>query len=153
MSEIYRMALIATTGVVLLLAILTLLGRRISRNRDRAKARFRDSLAELGEAFRETGNASGKPRGLRWVGCDLSGEVEFALERAGGRLVALAEATLSFEAIEGEDMEDVAAVNLPRHATAVFTWDGREWRPTSRTVMNHTPAEALMRFSAEFVEG
>lgn len=55
--------------------------------------------------------------------------------------------TIAFEAIVGGGMEEVEAVGNLRAATAVFTWNGREWTTVGRAVFNLEPAEVLERYS------
>jgi hypothetical protein len=50
--------------------------------------------------------------------------------------------SLSFEAIEGGGMEDVAAVSSLRDACAVFVWSGKSWRSGGRALFNMDPAAA-----------
>jgi len=89
--------------------------------------------------------ASGKPRGLRWSGCDWEDLLEFARD-AVGRLTAIAGVTIRFEAIEGGDME-----GLPRRRQPAQRFRGLCVRRPSldrhgRVVFNLNPDEVLMRF-------
>jgi hypothetical protein len=92
--------------------------------------------------------ATGKPRGLRWTECDLSGEPHFAIDPKSRLVYALIAVTISFEAIEGGGMEDVEAVGNLRSATAVFVNRGGRWTTEGRVLFNLEPAEALDRLSA-----
>jgi hypothetical protein len=51
----------------------------------------------------------------------------------------LSSVNLSFEAIEGGGMEDVAAVSSIRDACAVFVWRGRSWVSGGRALFNMDP--------------
>src|SRR4051794_14060752 len=104
----------ATT--VLLLAILGVLIwrpiRRSLREAHLTKARqdFHRQRERLEAKFFELAAASGKPRGLRWTGCDFEDDVAYARDRHSGELAALVAVTISFEAIAGGPMEHVEAV-------------------------------------------
>ncbi len=95
--------------------------------------------------FFDVAAVSGKPRGLRWKECQWNDLIEWVREKSNGRLHALVGVTISFEAIEGGDMEGVEAVGNLRNATAVFFFDG-EWRTAGRTVFNLNPDEAVIHF-------
>jgi hypothetical protein len=58
--------------------------------------------------------------------------------------------TISFEAIEGGDMEGVAAVGNLRNASAVFAYSGERWTTAGRAVFNLNPAEAVEHFKANY---
>jgi hypothetical protein len=135
--------------VVLVLAVATWALRRAFRRRRRAAARqdFGTRRAEYERAFFAAASASGKPRGLRWKECRFEDGALFARDRATGELIALVGVTISFEAIEGGDMEDVEAVGNLRCATAVFNHNGHDWTTTGRAVFNLEPPEVLVRFA------
>src|SRR5208282_1957171 len=101
-------------------------------------------------AFFAAAATSGKPRGLRWKNCEWESEVAFARERTTGRLAALVAVTISFEAIEGGDMEGVEAVGNLRNASAVFFYDAGRWRTTGRAIFNLNPGEAIERFKGQY---
>jgi hypothetical protein len=140
-------------GAALLLA-LTGLGWLITLLREvhleRARELFRLQRERLAERFRLMGDQSGKPRGLRWVRCELGELLTLVRERQTRQLLGLVAVVLHFEALPDGDMVDVPAVGLPRHATAVFCFRRGEWLPTGRAVMNLSPAEVLEQFSEEF---
>jgi hypothetical protein len=110
-----------------------------------AQAEFQSQRSRLQKLFFDTAAASGKPRGLRWKDCQWNDLIEWVREKETGRLHALAGVTISFEAIEGGDMEGVEAVGNLRNATAVFFFDG-EWRTAGRVVFNLNPDEAVVHF-------
>jgi hypothetical protein len=111
-----------------------------------AQACFAPQRAQLETLFLEAARASGKPRGLRWKTCEWESDVLFARERRTGQLTALVGVTIQFEAIEGGDMEGVAAVGNLRNATGVFFFDRGQWRTIGRAVFNFNPKEALDHF-------
>ncbi|MBA3483443.1 MAG: hypothetical protein H0T51_16665 [Pirellulales bacterium] len=143
---IYVVAAAIATGVVLF-------WRRWSRaqraaQRERAMQQFDPHRGELAKQFLAAAAATGKPRGLRWKSVDLAGQPVFATDLANGELVALIGATISFEAIEGGDMEDVEAVGNLRSATAVFVAHNGDWTTDGRVIFNLEPAEAMQRFQS-----
>ena len=115
-----------------------------------ARALFIEQRPRLETQFFQAAAASGKPRGLRWTKCEWSPGIELARDRQTGTLVALAGVTISFEAIEGGDMEGVAAVGNLRNASAVFTFDGVRWSTQGRAVFNLNPDEAIRHFGAQY---
>ena len=115
------------------------------------RTRFLQQREHLEAEFFTAAAASGKPRGLRWKDCEWDSEVAFARERSTGRLAALVAVTISFEAIEGGDMEGVAAVGNLRNASAVFFYHRGHWRTTGKAVFNLNPDEAIAHFKDQFV--
>jgi hypothetical protein len=115
-----------------------------------AREMFDRQRPQLEQEFLAAAAASGKPRGLRWKACEWEPVVEFARERATGSLTALAGVVIQFEAVEGGDMEGVAAVGNLRNASAVFFFHGGRWRTTGKTVFNLNPDEALARFQNQY---
>ncbi|NIP84859.1 MAG: hypothetical protein GTO03_04600 [Planctomycetales bacterium] len=122
------------------------LARRRRQRLAAARKLFHQRREWLEARFVELASASGKPRGLRWKECDFSDAVTFARDRQTGGLTALAAVTISFEAIEGEGMEEVEAVGNLRAATAVFQYGAGQWSTQGRAIMNLEPAEAIQRF-------
>lgn len=115
-----------------------------------ARREFRLRREALESKFLQLAIASGKPRGLRWADCDFAAEVVYARNRVTGELSAFVAVTIRFEAIPDGPLEDVAAVDCPRAATAVFHYDGRTWKSDGRAVFNLSPAEAIAHFRSEF---
>lgn len=113
-----------------------------------ARARFAEHRADLEHAFFEAASTSGKPRGLRLKALEWEPGLELARDKQTGTLAGLVGVNVSFEAVEGGDMEDVAAVGLLRNATAVFFLHRRIWRTTGRFIMNLNPDEAIRHFGA-----
>jgi len=117
-----------------------------SRLQARLGRAFEQHRDELHRNYFLVASSSGLPRGLTWKGCDwLSGFV-ILRDQNTGEISRLAAVNLTFEAIEGGDMENVKAVSTVREACAVFQWDGRGWVPTGRTLFNMDPRTAAQRF-------
>src|ERR1051325_2402724 len=114
-----------------------------------ARALFERERTRLEEMFFQAAAASGKPRGLRWKECQWNELIEWVRDKQTGQLLALVGVTISFEAIEGGDMEGVEAVGNLRNATAVFFFDGA-WRTVGRVVFNLNPEEALVHFKSGY---
>jgi hypothetical protein len=117
-----------------------------TRRVQRALQHFVRDRESLETAFFNAAAATGKPRGLAWKQCDFQPGITLARDRANGDLIGLVGVTISFEAIEGGGMEEVEAVGNLRAATAVFTWNGREWTTHGRAVFNLEPEEVLERY-------
>ncbi len=100
--------------------------------------------------FLKAASATGKPRGLRWVKCAFEPELLVAREKQTRQLVGMVPVTISFEAIEGSDMEGVAAVGNLRNATALFAFISGEWRTAGKAMFNLNPPEVIERFQNEF---
>ena len=115
-----------------------------------ARVVFERDRATLQTQFFAAAAASGKPRGLRWKECQWNDLLEWVRDKQTGQLLALVGVTISFEAIEGGDMEGVAAVGNLRNASAVFVWDGERWTTAGRAVFNLNPAEAVEHFKANY---
>jgi hypothetical protein len=120
------------------------------RQTSAAISSFLQQRSRLEGLFLETASSLGKPRGLRWKACDWAESVEFARDRKTGQLFAFVAVTISFEAIEGGDMEGVAAVGNLRNASAVFAFDGRSWGTVGRAVFNLNPDEAIQHFGEHY---
>lgn len=117
---------------------------------DRARHEFRRQREMLEAKFFDLAAESGKPRGLRWLDCDWLEAVSFARDRQTGLLTAFVAVNIRFEAIEGGDMEDVAAVSNIRDAAAVFHYQGGHWGTGGRALFNMNPADALDRLQSQF---
>ena len=136
---------------LLVVAVLVLRwGRKPRLSVPEIQKRFVQQREHLEAAFFAAACASGKPRGLRWKDCEWENEVAFARERQTGRLAALAAVTIAFEAIEGGEMEGVAAVGNLRNASAVFFFDAGRWRTTGRAIFNLNPGEAIEHFKGQY---
>jgi hypothetical protein len=123
---------------------------RERREADRGRREFRRQREVLEAKFFDLAAAGGKPRGLRWVDCDWLETVTFARDRQTGLLTAFVAVNISFEAIEGGDMEDVAAVSNIRDAAAVFHYRKGNWGTGGRALFNMNPHDALDRLQGQF---
>jgi hypothetical protein len=124
--------------------------RRRATN-DRARREFHLQRERLECVFFQAASLSGKPRGLRWADCDFENDVTYACNRKSGQLAALVGCTIRFEAVEGGPMEHVAAVGNLRSATAVFEFNGRQWRTLGRVIFNLNPSETIEHFRDQLV--
>ena len=115
-----------------------------------ARELFQQQRPQLENLFFQAASASGKPRGLRWKECQWDNLLEWARDKKTGQLLAFAGVTIAFEAIEGSDMEGVAAVGNLRNATAVFLFQDGRWETAGRVIYNLNPAEALQHFSSGY---
>lgn len=125
-------------------------------------ARFHQAQNELGDHFLKLAAATGKPRGLRWkkldfVDCwklihDIPGPNSPSLNTANANpsgksdavsyLTLIHSVNLHFEAIEGSDMEDVAAVSTIRDGCAIFHYREGRWGTGGRVLLNLAPDTA-----------
>lgn len=71
-------------------------------------------------------------------------------DRATGEICLLVGVNVSFEAVEGSDMEDVAAVSLVRDASAVFQLTPKGWQTSGRALFNMNPSEAQQKLCASY---
>jgi len=115
----------------------------------RATVLFRHRRELLEARFVTQASESGKPRGLVWCDCDFDDEVTFARDRLERNLQALIALTIRFEAEIGGGMEEVDAVHRLRAATAVFSFDGKDWKTDGRVVFNLSPNETIRHFRNE----
>jgi hypothetical protein len=125
-------------------------GWRDRREAERGRRDFRRQREVLEAKFFDLAAARGKPRGLRWVDCDWLETVTFARDKQTGLLTAFVAVNISFEAIEGGDMEDVAAVSNIRDAAAVFHYQKGNWGTGGRALFNMNPNDALDRLQGQF---
>jgi hypothetical protein len=141
-------------AILLVIAVVLLrkpvLAWRDQREADRGRRDFRRQREVLEAKFFDLAAASGKPRGLRWVDCDWLETVTFARDKQTGLLTAFVAVNISFEAIEGGDMEDVAAVSNLRDAAAVFHYQKGNWGTGGRALFNMNPNDALDRLQGQF---
>jgi len=142
-----------TLGSLLLVAVSigVLLGLRARRGRSRyrleqARQLFRRRREVLELQFLDCARQLGSPRGLAWEDCEFEDEAVLATDPETGQLRAFVGVTVRFRAIEDGGLEDNPNVDLPRDATAVFLFDGRQWTTEGRTVFNLTPLETIERF-------
>ena len=147
-------AILAGVVVALLvggaLAIGPVRAARRKREAHRARHEFRRQREVLEAKFFDLAAASGKPRGLRWVECEWLDAVTFGRDRKSGLLTAFAAVNIRFEAVEGGDMEGVAAVGNIRDAAAVFHYERGRWGTGGRALFNMNPGDALDRLQAQY---
>lgn len=147
-----QLVLLGLTGVVAAaLAAVPLAKRMKRRETARASAEFKLQREGLEAKFFELASRSGKPRGLRWVRCDWQPAWTLAREARTGLLTAFVSIELHFEAIEGSDMEDVAAVGTVRDACAVFHYQQGQWGTGGKALFNMNASDAIERLSGQFV--
>lgn len=123
--------------------------RRQAETEDAMK-QFRMQRELLEAKFYDLARVSGKPRGLKWLAGDWQSDVTFARACDTGLLTAFVGLHIRFEAIEGGDMEGVAAVDTVRDAAAVFHYQRGRWGTGGRVLMNMNPAEAVTRLAGQF---
>ncbi|TXT36458.1 MAG: hypothetical protein FD138_980 [Planctomycetota bacterium] len=117
---------------------------------EQALRQFRMQREQLEAKFFDLARTSGKPRGLKWLDGDWQSDVTFARACDTGLLTAFVGLHIRFEAIEGGDMEGIAAVDTVRDAAAVFHYQHGRWGTGGRVLMNMNPAEAVTRLAGQF---
>jgi hypothetical protein len=143
-------AVVVVGGVILVLAWRRLRSFGWAVQLERARELFVLQRERLEARFISAAAASGKPRGLRWQGCDFENEVAFARERRTGQLAALVGVTIQFEAVEGSDMEGLPAVGNLRNASAVFFFQRGQWLTVGKAIFNMNPPEAIEHFKTQY---
>lgn len=141
----------ALVGLVLLVRAwkpLWLFGQEVQV--ERARELFRLQRERLEMQFQQAAASSGKPRGLRWKDCAFEPSFELARDRSSRQLVALVPVTISFEAIEGSDMEGLPAVGNLRNASAVFFFERGQWATAGKALFNLNPDEALEHLKKQY---
>lgn len=144
---------IAAVGLGALLAIggaAWWLRRRRRRQMCRAVREFRLQREQLEAKFFDLASRCGKPRGLRWVECDWKDVVTFGRDMRTGLTTAFVSVEIRFEAEEGGDMEDVAAVGTIRDACALFHYADGRWGTGGRALFNMDAQEALSRLAGQY---
>lgn len=111
---------------------------------------FEQNQNTLKPQFFQKAAAVGIPRGLRWLRCDWLPDKVLLRDRTTGQISLLVSVNLSFEAIEGGDMEDVKAVSLIRDACAVFQLTPYGWEASGRALFNMNPAEAVQKLDSSY---
>jgi hypothetical protein len=117
---------------------------------ENAHAMLEKERPRLQAEFFAAAAASGKPRGLRWKQCQWSELIEWVRDKQSGQIHVLVGVTISFEAIEGGDMEGLEAVGNLRNASAVFFLQAGQWQTAGRAIFNLNPAEAVEHFKATY---
>jgi hypothetical protein len=150
-SEVLISIVVAVVVAAATVMLVRPLIRRFRRSRlQRAMQQFRFDREHLEAKFFEIASHSGKPRGLRWLACDWQNAVRYARDVRTGLLTAFVSVEIRFEAEEGGDMEDVAAVGTVRDACALFHWDGRHWGTGGRALFNMDAHAALTRLEGQY---
>lgn len=116
-----------------------------------ARHEFHQRREWLEARFFDIAAGSGRPRGLRWVEIDFDDGVTYARQVTNDELCAFVAVTISFEAIEGGDMEGVEAVGRKRAATAVFRLNDGVWATDGRVLFNLSPNDAVAYFKDDLV--
>jgi hypothetical protein len=142
--------LVSVAGLVLLLLAWWASGFGRQVHVERARELFRLQRKRLQDLFLASARESDKPRGLRWMGCEFTGEPELARDRSSRGLVAFVQVAIEFEAIEGSDMEGLPAVAQPKHASALFAFVRGEWITSGKVVFNLGPHEAIRQFGRQY---
>ena len=83
--------------------------------------------------------------------CDWQPAVTLSREARSGLLTAFVSIELHFEAIEGGDMEDVAAVGTVRDACAVFHYQYGQWGTGGKALFNMNAGDAVAKLQGQFV--
>jgi hypothetical protein len=112
---------------------------------------FDQDQDELRRSFLQLAQSSGKPRGLRWATCEWLPERVLLRDPETALLTLCVGLNVSFEAIPGGDMEDVAAVGTVRDACAIFHFQDGRWGTAGRVLFNHSPELAADRIDADWV--
>ncbi|MEX2286666.1 MAG: hypothetical protein WD648_06215 [Planctomycetaceae bacterium] len=121
-----------------------------AREERRAIREFRVQREQLEAKFFDLAAGQGKPRGLTWRDCEWQSGVVYARDIQSRMMTAFVGVNIRFEAIEGGDMEDVAAVQLVRDAAAVFHYRRGRWGTGGKALFNMNPQDALVRLQGQF---
>jgi len=148
-SKLWRLAVVG--GVVLAgfgLRWVWHLGRGVQV--ERARELFRLQHERFEQMLLLAAAETGKPRGLTWAGCEITGDAVLARDRGTRQIVAFVPVVVRFEPVAGGEMEEVPAAREPRPATAVFTFERGHWHTAGRVVFNHTPEQAVAAFGPQY---
>ena len=148
-------ALIALGSLIVAIPVIIYAGRPLLRNLQRRQAEraidlFRMQREQLEAKFFDLASRQGRPRDLRWVDCDWQSGVTFGRDVESGMLTAFVSVNISFEAVEGGDMEDVEHVGLLRDAAALFHFKDGSWGTGGRALFNMNPSDALQRLTDQY---
>ncbi|QDU23422.1 hypothetical protein [Urbifossiella limnaea] len=117
---------------------------------ERARELFRLQHERFEEHLLKAAAATGKPRGLTWVACLITGDA--VLARTAGGIVALVPVEVRFEPEADSDMAENPMAREPRPATAVFSFARGGWHTDGRVVFNLDPAKAAATFGAAVID-
>jgi hypothetical protein len=120
------------------------------RDQQRGLQLFRLRRELLEAKFFDLARTQGKPRDLRWVDCDWQSDVRFARDRQSGLLTAFVSVNIRFEAIEGGDMEGLAAVETVRDAVAVFHYRDGVWGTGGRALFTMNADDAVRNLALQY---
>ena len=150
-NPMWIVAGVILAGIVALAIAWQPLARRSRRRQaEQALQSFRRQREMLEARFFTMASSLGKPRGLRWLDCQWRDQVTFARDRQTGLVTAFVGVNIRFEAIEGGDMEDVAAVGTVREACALFHYQMAAWGTGGRALFNLDPQMAIDRFQDQY---
>lgn len=150
MAWMLSLGAVAVGSLLVAVFAIPLAKRFRHREAQQAIQQFRRQREQLEAKFLDLAQATGKQRGLRWSDCDWLNTVTFARDRQSGLMTAFAGINIRFEAIEGGDMEDVAAVSTVRDAVAVFHFQNGLWGTGGKALFNMNADEAITRLTAQF---
>lgn len=125
------------------------MGREVQA--ERARESFRLQKERLEGIVLKAAEATGKPRGLKWVSCRFIDDLTLIRNKVTRKLAALIPMTVVFEPEAGSDMEGVEAAREPRMATAVLHFRRGQWESDGQTLFNVAPADALRLHAHEYV--
>jgi len=143
-------AVVVLVGVMVVAIWKPVCERLKAREVKRAVGLFRLQREQIEAKFFDLARVQGKPRGLRWIDCEWQNPVTFARDTHSGLLTAFVAVNISFEALEGGDMEDVEAVGTIREAAAVFHYHRGRWGTGGRPLFNMNPEDAIIRLKGQF---
>lgn len=103
---------------------------------------FDGKKQQLQEEFFKAASATGKPRGLRWKNCDWLSTYSLVQDPDSAMYTLFCGVNISFEAIEGGDMEGLEAVSMIRDGSAVFHSQEGRWGTGGKVLFNMTPETA-----------
>ena len=150
MVWVWILGSIAALLVLVAVTAIPLAKRWKKREVQVAVRQFKIQREQLEAKFMDLAQSIGKPRGLRWLDSDWLSAVTFARDRQTGLITAFAGINIRFEAIEGGDMEDVAAVSTIRDGVAVFHYQNGSWGTGGKALFNMNAEEAISRLTAQF---
>jgi hypothetical protein len=133
---------------IVLLRWLWQLGKAVKA--EHARELFRLQHERFEEKLLKNAAATGLPRGLKWLSCQIIGDALLVRDVVSGVIVALVPVIVQFEPVPGSDMVDVPAAREPRTGTAVFEFAGGQWETSGKVVFNHTPEQTVAAFSPQF---
>ena len=103
---------------------------------------FERERQNLQQDFFQRASATGKPRGLRWKNCDWLSTYVLVRDESSELLTLFCGVNISFEAVEGGDMEGVQAVGMIRDGSAVFHAQDGRWGTGGKVLFNVDPKTA-----------